>query len=143
VSNAERVSAILAPAFRGGAAEIDEALIERMVAAAGPAVTDDFVVMMSGAEGFEREFEGVAGLREAWRDWLGTFDRVTFEVEAVEEHGDNVLFLVRQRGVTRHGQVEIEQPSASVWKLRNDRVYRLEFHLDRRRALRSAQSGQE
>jgi ketosteroid isomerase-like protein len=140
VSNSERVNEIVAPAFGSGPAVIDEELIERMVAGVEPAVTDDFVVVMSGAEGFETEREGVAGLREAWRDWLDTFDRVTFEFEAIEDHGDNVLVLVRQLGVTRHGGVEIEQPSASVWKLRDGRVYRLEFHLDRERARRSAKA---
>jgi hypothetical protein len=40
--------------------------------------------------------------------------------------------------VTRHDAVEIEQPSAAVWKFRGDELYRVEFHLDRRAAERSA-----
>jgi ketosteroid isomerase-like protein len=45
---------------------------------------------------------------------------------------------VRQIGTTRHGGVEIAQPSAAVWKFRDGRLVRLEFHLDREEAMASA-----
>ncbi len=58
-------------------------------------------------------------------------------MEAVEEVGENVLTLVNQVGTTRHG-VEVEQPSAAVWKFRDGLLARVEFHLDRERARESA-----
>lgn len=143
MSNAERLIAILAPIFADGETVIDEARIEQMVAVTEPLITEDFTVVMGGGEGFVASYEGVSGMREAWRDWLETFERVTLEFEAVEAVGDNVLVLVRQVGVTRHGGVEMEQPSASVWKFRGQQLGRLEFHLDREMAARSAQSAQE
>ena len=56
----------------------------------------------------------------------------------VEEIGDNVLTLARQIGTTRHGGVELEQPSAAVWKFRDGKIVRVEFHLDRDLAQASA-----
>jgi ketosteroid isomerase-like protein len=139
MSNSERLAEVLAPVFGDQETVVDEALVERMAAGVEPLISDDFVVVMSGAEGFEREDVGAAGLRDAWRDWLATFERVTFEIESIEDVGGNVLTQGRQVGVTRHGGVPIEQPSAAVWKFRGDRLCRLEFHLDRERARRSAQ----
>jgi ketosteroid isomerase-like protein len=142
MSNAERLGPILAPIFGDSETIVDDALVERMAAAVEPLLTEHFVVVMSGAAGFEGSYEGVAGLREAWREWLEAFERVTFEIEGIEDVGENVLTLARQVGVSRHG-IEIEQPSAAVWKFRDGRLVRLEFHLDRRMAARSAQSAQE
>jgi ketosteroid isomerase-like protein len=139
MSNAERLAALLGPIFSESTTVIDEALIERWAAAFEPLTTEDFRVVMSGAEGFEGSYEGAGGLREAWRDWLQTFDPVTLEITSVEDVGDNVLTLARQVGISRRGGVEIEQPSAAVWKFRGDRLARLEFHLDREQAMRSAQ----
>ncbi len=59
------------------------------------------------------------------------------EIEQVEEIGDNVLTFVIQTGTTRHG-VEVAQPSAAVWKFRDGLLTRVEFHLDREKAMRSA-----
>lgn len=142
MSNAERLIAVLAPVFGGGETVVDEAQVERLVAEMEPLISEDFVVVMSGAEFVERTHEGIAGLRSAWHDWLAAFERITFHIENVEEIGDNVLTLARQVGMSRHG-VEIEQPSAAVWKFRDGRLARVEFHLDREIAMRSAQSAQE
>jgi ketosteroid isomerase-like protein len=138
MSNADRVNEVLADLFGRGETVIDEAFAERMAAASPDLVTEDFVVVMTGPGGFEGRWEGTDGLREAWLDWLTAFERVTLEIESVEDVGDNVLALARQVGVSRHDGIELEQPSAAVWKFRGDRAYRLEFHLDRELALRSA-----
>jgi ketosteroid isomerase-like protein len=138
VSNAERLIEVLEPIFPEEEIEVDGALIEGLVAGAGDLAADDLVVVMNGGGGFEATFEGLDGLVEAWGDWLATFSRVRFEIEDVQEIGQNVLTLVRQMGVTRHGEVEISQPSAAVWKFRDGRLVRIEFHLDRELALKSA-----
>ena len=142
MTNAERLIGILAPVFGEGDTDVDKAVIDRLAVAAEPIIAEDFVVVMSGTEFVETTYEGIGGLRSAWHDWLESFARVRLEIEGVEEVGENVLTLARQVGVSRHG-VEIEQPSAAVWKFRDGRVTRLEFHLDRDRATRSAQSAQE
>jgi len=45
---------------------------------------------------------------------------------------------VRQVGRTLHGGVEVENLGATVIKVRDGRVWRVEFHLDRDHAERSA-----
>lgn len=139
MSNAERVSAVLGPLFRGETV-IDDAFAERMADAARDLITDDFVVVMSGPGGFEGRFEGADGVRAAWLDWIASFERVSLEIESAEDIGENVIVFARQVGVTRRDGIEMEQPSAAVWKFRGERVYRLEFHLDRQLARESART---
>jgi ketosteroid isomerase-like protein len=139
MSNAERLIGALAAVFGESEAEVDEALIERMIAALEPVTSDDVTVLMTGSDdSFETTREGLDGLRAGWADWLDTFGQIRFEIEAVEQIGDNVLTFGRQIGTTRTGAVEIEQPSAAVWKFRDDLIYRVEFHLDREKAEHSA-----
>jgi ketosteroid isomerase-like protein len=139
MSNAERLLAMLQPLFPDGETLVDEPFIDRMVAALEDLTTDDLVTVMSGAENFEATYEGLDGAREAWSEWLDAFAEVRFAFEQAQDVGDNVIVFVRQIGTTRHGEVEIEQPSAAVWKFRDGRVARIEFHLDRELARKSAQ----
>jgi ketosteroid isomerase-like protein len=139
MSNAERLLAMLQPLFPDGETLIDEPFVDRMVAALEDLTTDDLVTVMSGAENFEATYEGLDGAREAWSEWLDAFAEVRFAFEQAQDVGENVIVFVRQIGTTRHGEVEIEQPSAAVWKFRDGRVARIEFHLDRELARKSAQ----
>ena len=139
MSNSERLIAALAPVFASGEAAVDPKTIDRLAAGLAGHATDDFAVEMHGPdEVFVSRREGIEGLRQSWADWLDTFSEVRLEIEGVEEHGENVITYARQVGVTRVGGVEIEQPSASVWKFRDGLVHTVEFHLDRERAERSA-----
>jgi ketosteroid isomerase-like protein len=138
MSNAERLMEALARAFSGDESEMDAALVERMISALAPIATDDVVMVMAGPDdSFVATYTGPDGLREGWADWLGSFERVRFQFEGIEELGGNVLTLGRQIG-TAQG-VEVEQPSAAVWKFRDGRLARVEFHLDRGKAHASAQ----
>jgi ketosteroid isomerase-like protein len=97
------------------------------------AVTDDFECVMVGP--FEDyRYEGLDGFREAWRDWIEPYSSFKVRIEDVEERDESVLILVRQRGVTRRDQVEIEDSSAAVWRFRDGKLARAEFYLDRDRA---------
>jgi hypothetical protein len=83
-------------------------------------------------------FTGSDGLRQAWADWLGGFKGVRFEFEELLQAEESVVLLAKQIGTTRYG-VELEQPSAMVATFGEDgRLQRLEFHLDRAEAMRSA-----
>ena len=139
MSNAERLIEGLADVFTETEIEVNEAVIERMIEAIGSIAADDVETVMTGAdETFTGTWQGKEGIREAWADWLDTFETVRFEIEEIEQIGDNVLTLGHQKGKTRHGGVELEQPSAAVWKFRGDLLARIEFHLDRDRARTSA-----
>jgi ketosteroid isomerase-like protein len=137
VTNAERLISALAPIFGEGEVDVDEALLNRIGASLDAISVDEITGSMTGDSAFTTEFEGREGLMSTWADWLETFTRVTLEMEAIEEVGDNVITFVNQVGTTRHG-VEVEQPSAAVWKFRDGKLTRVEFHLDRERARESA-----
>ena len=142
MSNAETVIEALDGVFTEEEAEVDEATIERLIAALAPVTAPDVVMTMRGSDDlFVGTYEGLDGLRAGWSDWLESFDTVRFRLEGVEELGDNVLTNVHQVGATRHGGVEVEQPSAAVWKFRDGKIAAVEFHLDRERARASAADG--
>lgn len=90
----------------------------------------------------EVTYPGVDGLERAWEDWGGAFESLRAEAEEIIESDAHVVMLVKQIAVTRHGGVEISQPSAIVWALAGERVARVEFHLDQAAALRAGGLGQ-
>jgi len=83
------------------------------------------------------EYEGVDGVANAWHDWGAAFASVRAEAEDLFRSEDAVVLFVNQIAVTRHGGVEMTQPSAMLWLFEDGLVARLEFHLDRTMALRA------
>jgi ketosteroid isomerase-like protein len=137
MSNAERLMTALAPVFGVGERDVDQALLEEIGDSLDDLAGDELTGSMTADSSFSTEFEGRDGLLTVWADWLDAFDRVRLEIEEVEETGENVLTFVSQIGTTRHG-VDVAQPSAAVWKFRDDKLVRVEFHLDREYARASA-----
>jgi ketosteroid isomerase-like protein len=139
ISNAEPLMRALATVFTDDEAEIDEAVVVRLAETLRPISSPDVVMEMQGSDdSFVGVYEGLDGIRAGWADWLESFERVRLRFEGFEEHGDNVITYVQQTGITRHGGVEVEQPSAAVWKFRDGALRKVEFHLDREKALASA-----
>jgi ketosteroid isomerase-like protein len=139
MSNADRLMTVLGPVMGPDEIELNEQLIDRMVVAAAPLTSEDTTIQMTAPDqSFQATYQGPDGMRAAWRDWLDVFERLRFRLEGVEQIGDNVVTLARQFGTTRHGGVEIEQPSAAVWKFRDARIVRIEFHLNQDSARESA-----
>ncbi len=138
MSNAERLMAVLAPIFGGGELDVDAALLERIGDSLNEISSDEISGAMTADSSFTTEFQGREGLQATWADWLETFKRVRLELEEVYENGENVVTFVNQTGTTRHG-VDVEQPSAAVWKFRRGKLVRIEFHLDRDFARASAE----
>jgi ketosteroid isomerase-like protein len=138
MSNSSRLLIALDPIFGDAESEVTEALIGDVITAltriGAPRVTGS----MTADDSFSTDFEDIDGLRDVWADWLGAFASVRIQIEEVEDVGDNVLTFVMQTGTTRHG-VEVAQPSAAVWKFRDGLLARVEFHLDREKAIASAE----
>jgi ketosteroid isomerase-like protein len=82
---------------------------------------------------------GLEGYVELWQQWMEAFDRFSYEQsdEPVAD-GDVVVNFVRQRGRIRGSDAEVTSDGAAVWFFRDGRLIRLEFHIDREAALRSA-----
>jgi len=97
-----------------------------------------YEVAMVTADGWVTERAGDEGHAESWRDWLAPFDSFRIEFEELAEGPDGVVQMVRQVGVPHGSSAEIVAPGAAVFKFRDGRIARIEFHLSRERALRSA-----
>jgi ketosteroid isomerase-like protein len=115
----------------------EELRVRRMLA---ELATPDFEVVMVGPDYLpqRQETTGPDGFRDAWLDWTSPFESFRVEVEEVLDAGETVVSIVRQSGVTKTGRVEIESEAAAVWTVRDGRVSRVEFHLDRDQAMKSA-----
>lgn len=99
----------------------------------------EFECRMIGPDGqFQIEVKGPEGFLSAWGDWTSPFEDFRIEVEDVFEAGEAVVDFVRQTARIRRGGVPIETRGAGVWTFRNGRLAKVEFHLDREAALRSA-----
>jgi ketosteroid isomerase-like protein len=94
--------------------------------------------------GWSSEFLGLGGVYEDRRDpnprlrsWLSEWDYWRAEAEEYLELGDYVIVLATYHGKGRGSGVEIEQEGAHVWRLRDDKVIRLEIFASRERAIQS------
>ena len=81
------------------------------------------------------------GIEAAWQDYGSAFEGVRARLVEIRESDDHTVVIVDQQAKTRHGGVEISQPSAMLFAFDGGRVKRVEFHLDRSEALRVAGLG--
>jgi len=113
--------------------------IERLTSAIESIASPDLESVMVGPDvSFRAEYRGVSGLIEGWSDWLSPYESFRMEVEDLIESRDVLVTCVRQFGTPMGGGPELEAESAAVWWLRDNRLVRVEFHLDRDAAMRAA-----
>lgn len=102
------------------------------------AIPDLVCVMDGGETAVATEHRGVEGLGEAWSDWLEPWDSYRLQIEDMVPGDGVIVILVRVEARTRTDAVEVEHAPAAVCVLCGDRLGRVEFHLDRRRAFEAA-----
>ena len=120
----------------------DAAGIARLTSAIERVAASDLEGAMVGPDpSFRTDFHGAAGLIERWTDWLSPYQSFRMEIEELIESDDVLVTSVRQLGTMTAGGPEVEAESAAVWWVRDGRLARVEFHLDREAALRSAGLG--
>ena len=79
---------------------------------------------------------GLAGMADAWRDWLSAWEDWRVEADEYRELDDErVLVFIRQSGRGKTSGVEIEQMRANLFHIRGGKVTRLLHYWDRDRAL--------
>ncbi|TMK99257.1 MAG: nuclear transport factor 2 family protein [Actinobacteria bacterium] len=104
-------------------------------------LTADFEVVggdLRGRRGLTMGGHGIEGLIAAWCDWLHPWETYWTQVEDFTDAGDDrVLVLVRDHGRLRGSDSEVENIGASVWSLREGKIARIEFHLNREEALKA------
>ena len=124
--------------FEGGSALEGMEGIELIAALLTETAHPDYVTVMVSKDGVPTEHEGVQGFREALGDWITPYEQFRLEIDEVVEAEDKLVFLVRQVGTTKHGGVEIETPSGSVWDLADGQIRRASFFIDQRAAREAA-----
>jgi ketosteroid isomerase-like protein len=93
----------------------------------------------SAAGGLSGTFEGPQGFIDGWGDFLDTFSSFRNDIEEfVEVDPDTILILSRQRATTATGDVEMDNEAAAIFRFKDGRLQRVEFHLDRESAARAA-----
>ena len=82
-------------------------------------------------------FAGLEGLRAAWLDWLEPWESYRVEVEDVIDAGDDAVVLVRDFGRRAGMTVEVSVMGGAEWTVRDGRVARVAFYLNRSEALKA------
>jgi ketosteroid isomerase-like protein len=83
-------------------------------------------------------FRGREGVREFFRQWVGTFENWNFEVRQMLDAGDSVFVHMHQRGRGKTSGAATEIDFWQVWLFLEGRVVRFVQKPDRRSALETA-----
>jgi ketosteroid isomerase-like protein len=139
--NVELVRGLLAPFEQGDLIPLyrDDAISAVMSAAAAPFVTPDFECVFVRADVGRAAYSGLAGLREAWLDWLSPWESYHAGVEDVVDAGDGrVVVLTRDHACPKGTSAEVTFLGAPVWSVREGKVSCIEFYWDRAEGLAAA-----
>ncbi len=99
----------------------------------------DLETAMVGPGGFTGTFAGAEGFVDAWRDWLEPFESYVVErEEEIRRTDDAIVFFGRQMATPKGSASPMENEGATVAFFDEGKLKRIEFHLDRASALRSA-----
>ena len=82
-----------------------------------------------------KTYTGLDGLRDMWLEWLAPWTTYRVEAEDVIDLGDRVLLLAHVFGRLRGSEAEVENTVASVYTVRDGKIARAEFYIDRTEAL--------
>jgi hypothetical protein len=84
-------------------------------------------------------FHGAAGFEAGWREWLQPFDRFRIETGEARNAPDGRVVLLATTFATLQGStVEVPQPAAVVYTVRDGRIARADHYLEHEQALRDA-----
>jgi len=96
----------------------------------------DFVAADGPSPG---SWTGLAGMAEAWRDWLSAWEDFRAEAEEYREiDGERILVLIHHRGRGKTSGLELGQMqtnNAALFHIRDGKVTRFIAYWDRERAL--------
>jgi hypothetical protein len=134
---------IYPPEIRAGEMDMcelveDDSQWERIDAMFAPDAEVKFFTPDSGLMGgMAGPFRGGAGLRAGWREWLQPFDHFRIELaEARTAPDGRVVLLATTFGALQGSSVEVEQPSAAVYKVNGGLITQADHYLEHEQALR-------
>ncbi len=83
-------------------------------------------------------FRGHEGLRSLFREWHEAWGSIHYDYEELIDAGDQVVSVVTRHARGRASGVEVERPFALLWTLREGRIVRVLWFLEREQALAAA-----
>ena len=81
-----------------------------------------------------KTYTGLDGLRDMWLEWLAPWTTYRVKAEDLIVLGDRVLLLAHVFGRLGGSEAEVENTVASVYTVRDGKIARAEFYLDRTEA---------
>ncbi len=72
---------------------------------------------------------GIDGMREAWKDWLMSWDSYRVEIDDVIDGGERVLVVHRGSGMHSQGSEQVTRRRATIWTIRKGLVVRVDFNV--------------
>lgn len=108
--------------------------------AAMPGMLDPEVVWFGTHGGLDegQVLRGPAAVLEYMLEIQEPWEEFNVEIEQVIEAGDAVVVFMRETGRARHGGPEVQNDTAMIFKVRQERVVEITGYLDRDEALRAA-----
>jgi ketosteroid isomerase-like protein len=113
----------------------DDATATALMGAVSPLFHEDFEALFIGQQDWALRFAGLDGLRAGWLDWLDPWESYRTEIEDVIDAGDEVVVLVRDYGRRAGMAVEVSVVGAAVWTVRDGKIAKAAFYVDRSEAL--------
>jgi ketosteroid isomerase-like protein len=86
-----------------------------------------------------RIYHGHAGIREAFRIWLGAWQDYRQEWDEILDAGEETVVVIgRELGRGKSSGVEVKRDVFAVWTLSEGKGIRIQFHPEREAALKAA-----
>ena len=83
-------------------------------------------------------YRGHEGLRSFFRGWHEAWGNIEYDYEELIDAGEQVISVVTRHARGRASGIEVERPFALLWSLREGKVVRVVWFLDRAEALKAA-----
>ena len=84
-------------------------------------------------------FRGHEGLRSLFGEWHESWGEIDYDYEELIEASDQVISVVTRHARGRASGIEVEQPFALLWTIREGKVIRVVWFLNRNEARESAE----
>jgi ketosteroid isomerase-like protein len=98
----------------------------------------EFIASQAGPSIRPAPSRGIQGFAEGWRDWLEPWESYHLELEDYIDAGEDVVTLVRVHAQSARDAVPVEHWPAAVWSVREGKIVRVRFYLERVEALEAA-----
>lgn len=83
-------------------------------------------------------YRGVEGVRAWMLDLYAAWEQMDIDLEELVDAGDDVVAVIRVAGRGRVSGIEMEYRPAGVWTIRDGRIVRVVWFVDRGEALEAA-----